>query len=255
MELINVRNIGLIYHSLKNETIAIKDIDFKVNKGEFVSIIGPSGCGKSTLLNIISGLIKPSSGEILYLNENIDKHLDKLGYMFQKDYLFEWLNVIENIKLGLKIKKIDGEENINRINRLLSNYGLDKFKNHKPSELSGGMKQRVALIRTLALNPDLLLLDEPFSALDYQTRLKVSDDVKNIIKKENKTAIMVTHDLGEAISTSDRIIVLTKRPAVIKIDMKIYFKNKEATPFERRKEKEFNEYFNLLWKEIDITNE
>lgn len=255
MELINIRNIGLIYHSLKSETIAIKNIDFKVNKGEFVSIIGPSGCGKSTLLNIISGLIKPSSGEILYLNESIDKHLDKLGYMFQKDYLFEWLNVMENIKLGLKIKKIEKEENINRINRLLSNYGLDKFKNHRPSELSGGMKQRVALIRTLALNPDLLLLDEPFSALDYQTRLKVSDDVKKIIKKENKTAIMVTHDLGEAISISDRIIVLTKRPAVIKIDMKIDFENKEATPFERRKEKEFNEYFNLLWKEIDITNE
>lgn len=255
MELINIRNIGLIYHSLKSETIAIKNIDFKVNKGEFVSIIGPSGCGKSTLLNIISGLIKPSSGEILYLNESIDKNLDKLGYMFQKDYLFEWLNVMDNIKLGLKIKKIEKEENINRINRLLSNYGLDKFKNHRPSELSGGMKQRVALIRTLALNPDLLLLDEPFSALDYQTRLKVSDDVKKIIKKENKTAIMVTHDLGEAISISDRIIVLTKRPAVIKIDMKIDFENKEATPFERRKEKEFNEYFNLLWKEIDITNE
>ena len=255
MELINIKNLGLIYHSLKNETIAIKNIDFKVNKGEFVSIIGPSGCGKSTLLNIISGLIKPSFGEVLYLNESISKSLDKLGYMFQKDYLFEWLSVMDNVKLGLKIKNIENEENISRINRLLSNYGLDKFKNHKSGELSGGMKQRVALIRTLALNPDLLLLDEPFSALDYQTRLKVCDDVKDIIKKENKTAIMVTHDLGEAISTSDRIIVLTKRPAVIKIDMKIDFENKEATPFERRKEKEFNNYFNLLWKEIDITNE
>lgn len=255
MELINVKELGLIYHSLKSETIAIKNIDFKVNKGEFVSVIGPSGCGKSTLLNIISGLIKPSFGEVLYLNESINKSLDKLGYMFQKDYLFEWLSVMDNVKLGLKIKNIDNEENISRINRLLSNYGLDKFKNHKSSELSGGMKQRVALIRTLALNPDLLLLDEPFSALDYQTRLKVCDDVKDIIKKENKTAIMVTHDLGEAISISDRVIVLTKRPAVIKVDMKIDFKNKEATPFERRKEKEFNNYFNLLWKEIDITNE
>jgi len=255
LELVNIKKVGLIYHSLKGETVAIKEIDFKVNKGEFVSIIGPSGCGKSTLLNIISDLLKPSYGEVVYLNENINKNLDKIGYMFQKDYLFEWLTVIENVKLGLKIKKLDTKENINIINKLLTNYGLEKFRNHKPSELSGGMRQRVALIRTLALNPDLLLLDEPFSALDYQTRLKVCDDVKEIIKLENKTVIMITHDLGEAISISDRIIVLTKRPAIIKLDMEIDFENKDATPFERRKEKEFNYYFDLLWKEIDIINE
>lgn len=255
MSLINIYNISLTYHSLKGETPAIDNLNFSIEKGEFISLIGPSGCGKSTLLNIISGLLKPSDGKIIYNDKDIKNRLDKMGYMFQKDYLFEWLSVRSNVMLGLKIKGLDTEENIKRADKLLENYQLDRFKNHKPSELSGGMKQRVALIRTLALNPDVLLLDEPFSALDYQTRLKVCDDVKGIIKKEGKTAIMVTHDLGEAITTSDRIIVLTKRPAKLKLDVKINFKNKEATPFQRRKEPEFNEYFNLLWKELDTVNE
>lgn len=255
MSLINISNLSLTYHSLKGETKAIDNLNFSIEKGEFVSIIGPSGCGKSTLLNIISGLLEPSSGKVIYNDKDIKNRLDKMGYMFQKDYLFGWLSVRSNVMLGLKIKKLETDENIKRADKLLENYQLDKFKNHKPSELSGGMRQRVALIRTLALNPDVLLLDEPFSALDYQTRLRVCDDVKAIIKEEGKTAIMVTHDLGEAISTSDRIIVLTKRPAKLKLDVKIEFKNKEATPFQRRKEPEYNEYFNLLWKEIDTVNE
>ena len=255
MSLINISNLSLTYHSLKGETKAIDNLNFSIEKGEFVSIIGPSGCGKSTLLNIISGLLEPSSGKVIYNDKDIKNRLDKMGYMFQKDYLFGWLSVRSNVMLGLKIKKLETDENIKRADKLLENYQLDKFKNHKPSELSGGMRQRVALIRTLALNPDVLLLDEPFSALDYQTRLRVCDDVKEIIKEEGKTAIMVTHDLGEAISTSDRIIVLTKRPANLKLDVKIEFKNKEATPFQRRKEPEYNEYFNLLWKEIDTVNE
>lgn len=255
MSLINLSDIGLTYHSLTAETKAIENINFSVEKGEFISIIGPSGCGKSTLLNIISGLLSPSEGDIIYNDKNIKNRLDKMGYMFQKDYLFEWLSVRNNILLGLKIKKIDSKENIERADKLLESYQLSNFKNHKPTELSGGMRQRVALIRTLALNPEVLLLDEPFSALDYQTRLKVCDDVKSIIKKENITSIMVTHDLGEAISTSDRVIILTKRPANIKLDVKIDFNNKEATPFQRRKEPEYNEYFNLLWKELDVLNE
>lgn len=255
MSLIDISNISLTYHSLKGETKAIENVNFSIEKGEFVSIIGPSGCGKSTLLNIISGLLKPSDGKIIYIDKDINNRLDKMGYMFQKDYLFKWLSVRSNVLLGLKIKGLDNEENIQSADKLLDNYQLSKFKNHKPAELSGGMRQRVALIRTLALNPDVLLLDEPFSALDYQTRLKVCDDVKSIIKREGKTAIMVTHDLGEAIATSDRIIVLTKRPAKVKLDVKITFKNAEATPFQRRKEPEFNEYFNLLWKELDSVNE
>ena len=255
MSLINISNISLTYHSIKSETKAIENLSFSIEKGEFVSIIGPSGCGKSTLLNIISGLLNPSEGKIIYNDKDINNRLDKMGYMFQKDYLFEWLSVKNNVLLGLNIKKINSDENIKKAEKLLENYQLDRFKNYKPTELSGGMRQRVALIRTLALNPDVLLLDEPYSALDYQTRLKVCDDVKGIIKNEGKTAIMVTHDLGEAISTSDRIIVLTKRPATLKLDVKIEFKNKEATPFQRRKELEFNEYFNLLWKELDVVNE
>lgn len=255
MDLIKVSNIKLTYQSLKGETEAIKGVDFSVPKGEFVSIIGPSGCGKSTLLNIISGLLKPSGGEVIYNDKDVKNRLDKIGYMFQKDYLFEWLTVWDNVLLGLKIKKILTKESIDRVDKLLENYDLTKFKNHKPNELSGGMRQRVALIRTLALSPEVLLLDEPFSALDYQTRLKVCDEVTDIIKREEKTAIMVTHDLGEAIATSDRIIMLTKRPSKVKIDVKIEFANKEATPFQRRKEPEFNEYFNLLWKELDKYNE
>ena len=255
MSLIKIKDIGLTYHSIKTETVAIENINLEIEKGEFVSIIGPSGCGKSTLLNIISGLLEPSKGEVIMLNENLENRLEKMGYMFQKDYLFEWLSVWNNVKLGLKIRKMDTKENIDRVSNLLENYGLAKFKNHKPGELSGGMRQRVALIRTLALNPEVLLLDEPFSALDYQTRLKVCDDVKEIIQREGKTAIMVTHDLGEAISTSDRIIMLTKRPAIVKLDIEINFKNKEATPFNRRKEPEFNEYFKFLWKELDMVNE
>ena len=255
MSLITLSNISLTYYSLESETKAIENIKFSVEKGEFISIIGPSGCGKSTLLNIISGLLKPSGGEIIYNDKNIENRLDKMGYMFQKDYLFDWLSVRNNVLLGLKIKNLDSTENIERADKLLESYQLSKFKNHKPTELSGGMRQRVALIRTLALNPEVLLLDEPFSALDYQTRLKICDDVKGIIKKENITSIMVTHDLGEAIAISDRIIILTKRPSEIKLDVKIDFKNKEATPFQRRKEPEFNEYFNLLWKELDVVNE
>lgn len=255
MSLIEIENVNLTYHSLKGETEAIKDLSFSIEEGEFISIIGPSGCGKSTLLNIVSGLLKPSGGEVIYNDENVKNRLDKMGYMFQKDYLSDWLTVWENVILGLKIKKVLTKENIKRADDLLTNYDLAKFKEHKPTELSGGMRQRVALIRTLALNPEVLLLDEPFSALDYQTRLKVCDEVSDIIKKEGKTAIMVTHDLGEAIAISSRVICLTGRPAEIKKDIDIKFNNVNATPFQRRKEPEFNSYFNELWKELDNYNE
>ena len=171
--------------------------------------------------------------------------------MFQKDHLFEWETVWTNVTLGLKIKKLMTPENIERVEQLLKDYDLLKFKKHYPRELSGGMRQRVALIRTLALNPDVLFLDEPFSALDYQTRLKVCDDVSSIIKKEKKTAIMVTHDISEAISLANRVLVLAKRPSTIKIDVPMEFANKDATPFQRRKEPEFKGYFNSLWKELD----
>lgn len=238
------------YHSIKVETKALDNISFKIDEGEFISILGPSGCGKTTLLNILAGILKPSSGTILLKEDTIKNNLDKIGYMFQKDHLFEWNTVLENVELGLKIKKKLTKENNNRVIDLLKEYQLYKFKDHHPSELSGGMRQRVALIRTLALNPEILFLDEPFSALDYQSRLKICDDVLGIIKKEKKTTIMVTHDIAEAISMSDRIIVLSARPGKIKDDIQIIF-NDNISPFDRRQENEFKSYFDYLWKEID----
>lgn len=251
MCLLEIKNVYMNYHTKQGVTEALRDINLAVDKGEFVSVIGPSGCGKSTLLNIVSGLVKPSSGEIKFNDSTVKSNLDKMGYMFQRDYLFPWITVRENVLLGLKIKKVLTKENIEFADHLLNSYGLERFKNHKPEELSGGMKQRVALIRTLALKPEVLLLDEPFTALDYQTRQKVTDDVYEIIKREGKTAIMVTHDIGEAIIMSNRVIVLTKRPATIKHNVDIVFKNDKLTPFYKRKEDEFNQYFNILWKELD----
>jgi NitT/TauT family transport system ATP-binding protein len=251
MNLLHINNVSKNYHSLKGETQALKDISFTVEDGEFLSILGPSGCGKSTLLNILCGILEPSEGEILFKGDDIHKNLDKIGYMFQKDHLFEWDTLFENVTLGLRIKKLMTKDNLQKVEQLLEDYDLIKFKNHYPRELSGGMRQRVALIRTLALDPEVLFLDEPFSALDFQTRLNVCNDVKSIIMKEKKTAIMVTHDISEAISLSDRILVLSKRPGRIQCDVSINFSNKEATPFERRKELEFKEYFDSLWKELD----
>lgn len=255
MSLLEIRNINMNYHKKDGVTEALKNINFTVEREEFISIIGPSGCGKSTLLNIISGLLTPSSGEVIYNDPEVKNNLDKMGYMFQKDFLFPWLTVKENVMLGLKLKKVYTKENIEFAHQLLKNYGLEKFQNHKPTELSGGMRQRVALIRTLVLKPEVLLLDEPFSALDYQSRLNVTDDVYEIIKREKKTAIMVTHDLGEAITMSNRVIILSSRPATIKKDVKIVFERDELKPFDKREEKEYNKYFKELWGELEDANE
>lgn len=240
---LEVRNLEKNYHDIKDEIKAIDKISFNIKDKEIVSIVGPSGCGKSTILNILAEIENKSGGII-------DKNNKKIGYMLQKDSLFEWKTVYENAILGLKIKKILNNDNIKNVNELLLKYGLNEFKSKYPSSLSGGMRQKVALIRTLAINPDILLLDEPFSALDYQTRLVLSDDLYNIIKQENKTAIIVTHDIGEAISISDRVIVLTKRPAKIKNIYNINL-NKKTTPRENRKDEKFNYYYNLIWKDLD----
>ncbi len=255
MSKVELKNVFMNYHTPKGETAALNDISLKVEPGEFISIVGPSGCGKSTLLNIISGLIKPSNGKVYVDNEEIHGYSSKLGYMFQKDHLFQWLSVWDNISLGLTIQHKLSQENKHKIETLLKNYGLWDFKNYKPSELSGGMRQRVALIRTLALDPEVLLLDEPFSALDYQNRLKVSDDIYKIIKKEGKTAIMVTHDIAEAISTSNRVIVLSKRPAMIKKEIEIVFSIPCDSPLKCREAPEFRFYFNAIWKEMDLDDD
>lgn len=242
---LEIKNLKKVYHTKEGEIHAVFDVSFSVHSGEFISIVGPSGCGKSTILSLLTELEKKSNGEIC-----IPKNI-RIGYMLQTDSLFPWLTIYENAILGLKITKKENKENIEYVKSLLETYGLKEFINKYPNELSGGMKQRVALIRTLALKPDILLLDEPFSALDYQSRLAVSDDVYRILKKEKKTAIMVTHDLAEAISMSDRIIVLSKRPCRVKQIYSIELSNKEF-PIENRKAKEFSYYYDLLWKEIEV---
>jgi len=243
-KIIEIKNLCKKYYSKDKETLAIDNIDLDVYEGEFLAIVGPSGCGKSTLLNIIGGIDNKTSGEVKVIGNK------KIGYMLQSDCLFSWLTILDNALLGLKIKGLLTEENITYVKQLLNEYGLSEFINSYPASLSGGMKQRVALIRTLALKPDVLLLDEPFSALDYQTRLKVADDVYKIIKHENKTVVMITHDVGEACSTSDRVVVLSDRPSKIKKIFKIEMTNK-STPINNRKCKEFSEYYDMIWKEID----
>lgn len=243
-ELLKINNLRKIYHTPNAEILAVDNFSFELLDGEFVSIVGPSGCGKSTILSILCNLEEKTSGEIK-LRDGI-----KLGYMLQKDCLFDWLTIMENCLIGLKIQKKLTKENKEYVLSLLKTYGLYEFKDAYPRNLSGGMRQRVALIRTLATKPDILLLDEPFSALDYQSRLAVSDDVYNIIKKEKKSAIMVTHDLAEAISMSDNIIVMSKRPSKVKKNIKINLTNKK-NPIENRKAKEFSSYYDMLWKEID----
>lgn len=248
-KVIEVRNLSLTYHSLQGETLALQDISFDVYKGEFVSILGPSGCGKTTILSLLSGLLKPSSGSVTVNGITPNPKNPQAGYMFQRDNLLVWRNIEKNILYGLEIQGKKTKYNVSKALNLLDKYGLKDFRKKRPDELSGGMRQRVALIRTLALNPSILLLDEPFSALDYQTRLSVCDDVANIIKQEKKTAILVTHDLQEAISMSNRIIVLTARPANIK---KVYTLNfdENLTPFEKRQLPEAETLFNQLWGEI-----
>ncbi len=245
-KILEITNLKKTYHDETGEIEALKDISFSVYNKEFLSIVGPSGCGKSTILSILSRLIDSPGDCIKFNKENC-----VLGYMLQKDSLFPWRTILDNCLLGLEITNNLTEENIKYVNGLLNTYGLSEFKDKYPSSLSGGMRQRVALIRTLAIKPDILLLDEAFSALDYQTRLALSDDIYKIIKKEGKTAIMVTHDLSEAISMSDRIIVLSKRPATIKNIYEINLTNK-STPIENRKCKEFSEYYDKIWRDLDV---
>lgn len=243
-DLLVIDNLSKSYNSLSGEVKAIENLSLSVRDGEFVSIVGPSGCGKSTLLNILAGLDSDFDGKFAFKDDV------KVGYMLQDDSLFPWLSVYENAIIGLKIQDKCSEENIQYVKGLLEKYGLSEFMDKKISSLSGGMKQRVALIRTLATKPDLVFLDEPFSALDYQTRLKVSDDIYRIIKNEGITVIMVSHDIAESISLSERIIVLTNRPARVKNIYDINLSNK-SNPINNRKAPEFSYYYDMIWKDID----
>ena len=250
---LQVCRVSFSYHSTQKETLALSDISFTVDPGEFIAIVGPSGCGKSTLLSLLCGLDEPEAGAIFLDGELLEKNPGNsfhIGYMFQKDQLFEWRDIFSNAALGLEIQKQLTEDRKKELSAMLSDYGLAGFEHAKPSALSGGMRQRAALIRTLALKPDLLLLDEPFSALDQQTRLTVCDDISSILRENKKTAVLVTHDLSEAISIADRIIVLTPRPGRIRSILSLSFPDANNTPLKRRNCPEFSRYFNLLWKEL-----
>ena len=217
-----------------------------------MAVVGPSGCGKSTLLSIIARLLDAEEGNVLYRGLSLYDYCQdtvlKIGYMLQKDHLFEWRTIYQNVILGLELNHMLSRENTDYVLKLLEDYGLYSFKDKKPSELSGGMRQRAALIRTMAVHPDLLLLDEPFSALDFQTRLAVSADIASIIRKTNKTAILITHDLSEAITLADRVIVLSKRPAYVKCEMPIHYAVSREDPLAIRSTKEYQDYFNQLWE-------
>ncbi len=250
MEILKLENVYYTYQSDEGETSAVEDLSFSVNEGEFVSIIGPSGSGKTTVLSLISGLLKATKGKIIINGKEDNNDLSSVGYMLQKDHLFSWRTIEKNVYLPLEIKGINTLENRNRCLDLLKKYGLKDFIKSYPDRLSGGMRQRVAIIRTLASNPSLLLLDEPFSALDYQTRLNVCDDVYSIIQKEKKTTLLVTHDISEAISMSDRVIVLTKRPAKV-LSIHNFNYDKNIPPLKRRELPTFGKNFELLWRELN----
>ena len=244
-KILEVKNLSKIYHDTNNSVLAVNDISFDVFDGEILAIVGPSGAGKSTILSILSGIDSKSSGEIIYNKDNI-----LLSYMLQKDSLFPWLTILDNCLIGLKINKTLNKKNKEHVIDLLKTYGLYEFMGKFPDSLSGGMRQRTSLIRTLAVNPDILLLDEATSALDYQTGLYISEDIYNIVKNEKKTAIIVTHDIGLAISLADRVIVLSKRPAEVKNIYNIELDNK-STPIKNRGDTKFNFYFQKIWSDLN----
>lgn len=242
--LLSLENITYSYHNLNGETPALSEITFHVTEGEFLAIVGPSGCGKSTLLSIIAGLLEPESGTLSFGSSS------SIGYMLQHDHLFEWRTIYQNVILGLELNKALTKENTDYVLQLLKDYGLYAFKDKKPSELSGGMRQRAALIRTMAIRPKLLLLDEPFSALDFQTRMTVSVDIGSIIRNTGNTAILITHDLSEAVTLADRVLVLSGRPASVKYELPIHYDIERTSPLLIRNTNAYQTYFNLLWKEL-----
>jgi NitT/TauT family transport system ATP-binding protein len=254
MSAVSLQGVSLNYFTPERETLALSNISLEVESGEFVAIVGSSGCGKSTLLSLISGLFPASRGSIMLEGKPVTAPSPRVGYMFQKDTLLEWRSVLQNTLLGPELLGLDKTKSRKRAQDLLVRYGLGDFIHALPSQLSGGMRQRAALARTLCPEPEILLLDEPFSALDFQTRLALSDEIADILRSERKTVILVTHDIGEAVSMADRVIVMSRRPGRIKSEHQIAFPSfgsKRPAPFEARKCPEFNGYFQTIWDELD----
>lgn len=236
----------------ENEIQVIKDITLGIRKEEFISIVGPSGCGKSTMFNIIAGLLEPSAGTVSVHGNNIANSTGHVGYMMQQDLLFPWRTILENVGLGLEVKGVPKKERDAVAKEYLKKYGLDDFVDAYPKTLSGGMRQRVALIRTLVANPDIILLDEPFSALDYQTRLVLEEEILTILKEQGKTAVLITHDIGEAIAMSDRIAVMSQRPTYVKKVYEVGLARKHGSGMKARVDPQYNTFFDEIWNDLDI---
>lgn len=249
--MLKLENLSFNYHTQGGEIQAVKDVSLEIREGEFLSLIGPSGCGKSTVLSLISGMLRPSRGQVLLDGEKIQGPDPRIAWMPQRDELFPWRTILSNVLIGIEVRRKPTEADREKAVSLLEKYGLGEFIHRYPQQLSGGMRQRAALIRTLAVDPEILLLDEPFSALDYQTRLAVSDEVRLIIAREQKTSILVTHDISEAISMSDRVVVLGKRPTKVKEIHDVQLSGSGLSPIRRREAPEFRGYFNRIWKELD----
>ncbi len=256
-------DLCLKYISCDEETLALQGLSLSVPEGEFLALVGPSGCGKSTVLSLVAGLLRPTAGTVLIDGRPVSGTSRQIGYMLQQDYLFEWRTVLGNCLLGPEIQGMDLRQARLRVTELLEKYGLSGFSGHFPHQLSGGMRQRAALIRTLATDPEVLLLDEPFSALDYQTRLNLQDEVAGILRREGKTVIMVTHDIPEAIAMADRVVVMTPRPGRVYADYRIDFSGPPGSPgrpdapagrpvpLQTRNDPRFPGYFNSIWKDLN----
>jgi NitT/TauT family transport system ATP-binding protein len=250
---LETRNASMTFNTgTSGEVVVFQGISFELHEGEILAIVGPSGCGKSTLFNIIAGLLDPSSGAVYVDGERVDGARGHVGYMLQKDLLLPWRTVLDNVTLGLEVRGVDSALARERAGALIKSYGLAGFESAKPNALSGGMRQRVAFMRTLALDPKVILLDEPFSSLDFQTRLVLQGDVKRIIRDRNKSAILVTHDIGEAIAMADRILVLSHRPSTVKSIYDIDLGVAEDDPIALRRSARFNDHFDAIWKDLDI---
>lgn len=249
---IELRNVSLKYMTLSGETHALNNLSLKVEQGQFVGIVGPSGCGKSTLLSLIAGMIRPTAGQVMINGKAVTGPTAEVGYMLQQDFLFEWRTIESNCRLGLELTGRLTPQNGQAVVDMLEDYGLGGFRQSFPSHLSGGMRQRAALIRTLATRPSILLLDEPFSALDYQTRLTMQDEVAGILRDSGKTVLLVTHDIPEAVAMCDRVVVLTKRPGRVKADIAIVLEDTHLMPMQTRKSAAFGRFFNRIWEELDV---
>lgn len=237
------------YHQESGETAVLEDFSLSVRRGEFVALLGPSGCGKSTVLSLAAGLLRPDAGRVLLRGQPIQSPPTHMGYMLQRDHLFDWLTVRDNALVGLRVRGKPDAGQLARVDALLESCGLAEFAHAFPGQLSGGMRQRAALVRTLAVEPDFLLLDEPFSALDSQTRIQLADEIKQALAGSDRATILVTHDVSEAISMADRVVVLTHRPARIRSVHRIAL---EGSPMQRRRDAQFRDYFDRIWKELDV---